>query len=124
MNGVSKSRLDFFKYFDAFGAKAYFNIEGSEDSRSSLGGCIYFIFMILSTWYIFVNFLDLINRNNVNLIYSHKIVNQSPLIDLKQGDFSLGVGISDDNYILTDDFFTENLNVEYKLIKILNKTKT
>ena len=79
------------KRFDIFGILVTFHI--NNEIKYRYGGIITIIFFLFSIFYTINLGYPFIKRKNINFIYSNKIVEKQPYIDLKKATFNFGFGI-------------------------------
>ena len=103
------------KQFDFFGTFVTFRIKDEIEYKSIIGGLTSIIFVIMSISYTLYVGIPFIKRENINFIFSNKIVEKQPFINLTEVGFNMGFGIQyqDDSTPAIDDFI-EYLN--YSLI--------
>jgi hypothetical protein len=81
------------KRLDIFGILVTFHINNEIKYRTIYGGIITIIFFLFSIFYTINLGYPFITRKNINFIYSNKIVEKQPYIDLKKATFNFGFGI-------------------------------
>ena len=83
----------FIKRLDFLGSAITFTINNEYRYHSFIGGILFIISLLISLLYIFYCSWEFFRRNNVEFIYSTKIVSNDPLIDLKNINFSFAFGL-------------------------------
>ena len=103
------------KKFDYFGTFVTFRINDEIEYKSIVGGLTSLIFFILSILYTIYVGLSFIKRENIEFIFSNKIIEKQPFINLTEVGFNMGFGIQyQDNALSAIDDFKDYLN--YSLI--------
>ena len=103
------------KKFDYFGTFVTFRINDEIEYKSIVGGLTSLIFFILSILYTIYVGLAFIKRENIKFIFSNKIIEKQPFINLTDVGFNMGFGIQyQDNALSAIDDFKNYLN--YPLI--------
>jgi hypothetical protein len=104
------------KKFDIFGAKMNFRINSKKEHKSIFGGVTTIFFFTLSLIYILINFKDFVQWNNMNLIFTNKILEGDPFINLTKSEFAFAFGLqfqanSTDATKFTTQYFDYTMNV-------------
>ena len=81
------------KKCDCFGTFITFRINEEIEYKSIIGGLISIIFFILASLYTIYVGLPFIKRENIEFIFSNKIIDAQPYINLTSVNFNLGFGI-------------------------------
>ena len=103
------------KQFDFFGTFVTFRIKDEIEYKSIIGGLTSIIFVIMSISYTLYVGIPFIKRENINFIFSNKIVEKQPFINLTEVGFNMGFGIQyQDNASPAINDFIEYYN--YSLI--------
>jgi hypothetical protein len=89
--------LKFFKEMDFFGVKINFRIDEDWNHTTICGGCTSLIFTLLSTTYIIVNLVSFINRENMALIFTNKILKSNPQVNLTENKVRFALGLTYEN---------------------------
>jgi hypothetical protein len=102
--------------FDIFGAKMNFRINSKKEHKSIFGGVTTVFFFTLSLIYILINFKDFVLWNNMDLIFTNKILEGNPFINLTKTEFAFAFGLqfqanSSDATLKTTQYFDYSMNV-------------
>ncbi len=81
------------KRLDIFGILVTFHINNEIKYRTIYGGIFTIIFFLFSIGYTINLGLPFLTRKNINFIYSNKIVEKQPYINLTKANFKFGFGI-------------------------------
>ena len=81
------------KECDLFGTLITFQINNDYDYKSVIGGASTLIFLSIAITYIFYMSLRFILRKEVNFIYSNKILDHGPFVDLDRDNFKFAFGV-------------------------------
>ena len=81
------------KECDLFGTLITFQINNDFDYKSVVGGVSTIFFLIIALTYIFYMGIRFILRYEVNFIYSNKILDHGPFIDLENNNFKFAFGV-------------------------------
>ena len=81
------------KRLDFFGSLITFTINNEYRYHSFIGGCLFIISIIISILYSFYCFWNFIGRNKIDFIYSRKIIESNPSINLKEINFNFAFGL-------------------------------
>ena len=81
------------KRLDLFGSLITFTINNEYRYHSFIGGCLFIISIIITLLYSFYCFWNFINRNKIDFIYSRKIIEKNPSINLKEINFNFAFGL-------------------------------
>ena len=81
------------KECDLFGTLITFQINNDYDYKSVIGGASTLIFLSIAITYIFYMGLRFILRKEVNFIYSNKILDHGPFVDLDRDNFKFAFGV-------------------------------
>ena len=81
------------KRLDLFGSLITFTINNEYRYHSFIGGCLFIISIIISLLYSFYCFWNFISRNKIDFIYSRKIIESNPNINLKEINFNFAFGL-------------------------------
>ena len=81
------------KYCDLFGTTITFKIYDENEYKSLLGGISTIIYTIIALSYIIYNFSNFILRKNIDFIYSNKILESGPIINLTNSKFYFAFGL-------------------------------
>ena len=94
------------KQCDYFGTFVTFRINDEIEYKSIVGGLTSIIFFILAILYTLYVGIPFIKRENIDFIFSNKIVEKEPYINLTKVGFNMGFGIQyqDDATPAIDDF--------------------
>ena len=94
------------KQCDYFGTFVTFRINDEIEYKSIVGGLTSIIFFILAISYTLYVGIPFIKRENITFIFSNKIVEKEPYINLTEVGFNMGFGIQyqDDSSTAIDDF--------------------
>ena len=94
------------KQCDYFGTFVTFRINDEIEYKSIVGGLTSIIFFILAILYTLYVGIPFIKRENIDFIFSNKIVEKEPYINLSEIGFNMGFGIQyqDDATPAIDDF--------------------
>ncbi len=94
------------KQCDYFGTFVTFRINNEIEYKSIIGGLTSIIFFILAISYTLYVGIPFIKRENITFIFSNKIVEKEPYINLTEVGFNMGFGIQyqDDSSTAIDDF--------------------
>ena len=65
---MEKQFKDFLKTCDFFGTTFNFHYKTKEKYNSITGGVIFLIYLLISVYFIIINFVSLIRRENMNII--------------------------------------------------------
>ena len=84
---------NFIRFCDIFGILVTFRINNKIKYRSIDGGIATIIFLIYSIFFAIYLGIPFIKRKNIDFIYSNKIVQSQPYINLTDSNFSLAFGI-------------------------------
>ena len=99
------------KEIDLFGTFITFRINNDLEYKSISGGCctlFFIIFILIYTTYYSYGF---ITRKNINYIYSTKVVESSPYINLKKENFNFAFGVQ--QQIDSCDYVYESEDVNF-----------
>lgn len=119
------------KRLDIFGHKQTFRINNKSEHRSVCGGIVSVVFIICALIFIAINFIYFITRSNVSLIFTHKILDKNPFVNLTQLQFNFAFTIlyernsSDALQEVAKDFLDINLELiqwEGEGVHDINKT--
>ena len=81
------------KQFDLFGILVTFHINSEYRYKSIYGGiCTIILILFITGYTIFLGY-PFVTRKNINFIYSNKIIENQPYINLTRAHFKLGFGI-------------------------------
>ena len=83
----------FIKSCDAFGTFITFRINDDIEYKSIIGGLSTIFFVLVTLAYIIYCCIGFFGRSNVNLIYTSKVVDKSPFVNLTESQFSMAFGI-------------------------------
>ena len=83
----------FIKSCDAFGTFITFRINDDLEYKSIIGGLSTIFFVLVTLAYIIYCCIGFFGRSNVNLIYTSKVVDKSPFVNLTESKFSMAFGI-------------------------------
>ena len=81
------------KECDLFGTLITFQINNDFDYKSVVGGVSTIFFLIIAITYILYMGLRFILRYEVNFIYSNKILDHGPFVDLEKDNFKFAFGV-------------------------------
>ena len=81
------------KKCDNFGTFVTFRINNEIEYKSVVGGITTILFLILSISYTIYVGIPFVTRKNIEFIYSHKILETQPYINLTRVNFNLAFGI-------------------------------
>jgi hypothetical protein len=106
----------FMKRLDIFGHKQTFRINNKREHRSICGGLVSMTFIICAFVFVLMNFKDFIMRNNVSLIFTNKILDTNPFVNLTQLEFNFAFTVSfeknsSDALETTSEFLDFHLNL-------------
>jgi hypothetical protein len=87
------------KMLDNFGAHIQFRLNKTQNQTTVFGGCLFLLFLLYSTIYTSVNFHVFIKRSNMNLIWTNKITDPSPRVNLTEMNFGIALGLLYDDMI-------------------------
>jgi len=106
------------KECDLFGTLITFQINNDYDYKSVIGGASTLIFLSIAITYILYMGLRFILRKEVNFIYSNKILDHGPFVDLDKDNFKFAFGVqyADDASSACND---TKKYFDYKLYSIL-----
>ena len=110
------------KRCDLFGTFITFRINDEIEYKSIVGGFSTIFFIILTVSYTFYYSINFIKRKNLDLIYSYKIVETQPYINLTESKFNLAFGVQ--RQIDGGDYIFENydfFNYSIELIEWINE---
>ena len=93
MGNCCKKVKNFIKKCDNFGTFVTFRINNEIEYKSLIGGITTILFLILSITYSIYVGIPFITRQNIEFIYSNKIIESQPFINLTDIKFNLGFGI-------------------------------
>ena len=104
------------KFCDFFGTFITFRIKDEIEYKSLIGGLISIIVFTLGTLYTIYVAIPFITRQNIDFIFSYKIVESQPFINLTDVKFNLAFGIQyQDNAISAISAFDKYFNYSIKL---------
>ncbi len=94
------------KKFDYFGTFITFRINDEIEYKSIIGGLTSIIFLILAILYTIYVGIPFIKRENIDFIFSNKIIETQPYINLTSTKFNFGFSIQyqDDATTATNDY--------------------
>jgi hypothetical protein len=92
-----KCSLSFMKFFDIFGTAMSFKIKDKELFQSVFGGILCCLFYIFCFYYLLVNFLSFAQRENMNVIFTQKILSPNPTLNLTNLKFQFTPALKFDN---------------------------
>lgn len=78
---------------DCFGTFISFRINDDLEYKSLIGGCFTIIFVLFSLIYILYMAYGFLTRSTINFIFSNKIVDSSPLVNLTASQVTIAFGI-------------------------------
>ena len=87
------SFLKLFKKFDYFGVRIQFRMDKSERYTTVAGGIVTSIMVILSLIYIGVSSKSFFERENINLLYTSKTIENTPNLNLSKLGFNFAIDI-------------------------------
>ena len=99
------------KEIDLFGTFITFRINNDLEYKSISGGCCTLFFIIFILIYTIYYSYGFITRKNINYIYSTKVVESSPYINLKKENFNFAFGVQ--QQIDSCDYVYESEDVNF-----------
>jgi hypothetical protein len=97
MAGEDKKRCkwmrDFLKYWDGFGTQMQFKINKDDAHGTEFGGLFFLVYGAVFLGYTIYNFIDFVTYQNVNLLYSSKVQESTPNIDLIHHEYAFSIGL-------------------------------
>ena len=104
------------KNCDLFGTFITFRIKDDIEYKSIIGGCSTILFIIFTLLYISYYSINFLGRKNIELIYSYKILEKDPRINLKETKFNLAFGIQrqfdgEDYVYLHENYFNYSMEI-------------
>ena len=99
------------KEIDLFGTFITFRINNDLEYKSISGGCCTLFFIIFILIYTIYYSYGFITRKNINYIYSTKVVESSPYINLKKENFNFACGVQ--QQIDSCDYVYESEDVNF-----------
>ena len=78
---------------DLFSTPITFRIENSYEYHSSIGGLFTLLFILFSLFYFFYMGYFFVIRDNISFIYSRKIIEKEPYINLTKVEFKFAFGL-------------------------------
>ena len=93
MGNFNKCIKKVIKSFDAFGTFITFRINEEIEYKSLIGGCSTIFFVMITLGYTFYCSYGFLSRNNVSLIYTSKVVEEAPFVNLTKSQFAVAFGI-------------------------------
>ena len=110
------------KKLDIFGILVTFHINNDIKYRTIYGGIFTIIFFFFSLGNLFYLGYIFITRKNINFIYSNKIVEKHPYINLTKANFKFGFGIQyQDTALCAIDDFNKYFHYSIILKEWINK---
>jgi hypothetical protein len=99
------------KEIDLFGTFITFRINNDLEYKSISGGCCTLFFIIFTLIYTLYYSYGFISRKNISYIYSTKVVESSPYINLKKENFNFAFGVQ--QQIDSCDYVYESEDVNF-----------
>jgi hypothetical protein len=104
------------KGLDIFGVKMNFRINNKKEFRSTCGGLTSLLFIIAAAYFVIINFNYFITRSNVSLIFTNKIVDSNPKVNLTDVEFAFSFSLffennATDGFDSARDYVDVNLNL-------------
>ena len=93
MTSCKKTIKKIIKYCDLFGTKITFQINDEFEYKSLIGGITTIIYTIMAVSYVLYNFSHFIMKKNIDFIYSNKILETGPIINLTKTKFYFALGL-------------------------------
>ena len=112
------------KKCDLFGIFITFRIKDEIEYKSMIGGFSTIFFILLTLIYTIYYSINFLARKNIDLIYSFKIIETQPLINLTEIKFNLAFGVqrqSDGGDYIFEDYDYFNYSIE--LVEWINEDK-
>ena len=81
------------KKIDYFATIITFKINDEIEYKSLIGGILTIIYAIFTLLFIIVLSIQFVKDGNINFIYSNKIKNKNPFINLTKLEFTFGIGV-------------------------------
>jgi hypothetical protein len=81
------------RHADYFGVPINFQVKDKHKYRSLLGGSIFIFYFIFSVVYIFLNFKNFINREQINSILNEVFLDFAPELDFVNMSLSMAIGL-------------------------------
>ena len=86
------------KQFDYFSVYIHFHYKQKDRYKSTIGGLIFMILMILIIVYVGLNVKSFINRNNLTIISYENYINETDVINFDNFSMSFAFGLECQNY--------------------------
>ena len=86
------------KQFDYFSVYIHFHYKQKDRYKSTIGGLIFIILMILIIVYVSLNLKSFINRNNLTIISYENYINETDIINFDNFSMSFAFGLECQNY--------------------------
>jgi hypothetical protein len=109
--------LKMIKNLDIFGAEVNFRIENKKLHQSYFGGFVSIVFIIFAFLYVMKYFILFATRGNMSLIFTNKILDSNPLVNLTESKFNIAFGLNSLNSSFTKSFTEENFNYSFNLVE-------
>ena len=93
MEKVGKCIKKGIKQCDAFGTFISFRINEDLEYKSMIGGISTILFVIATLIYVFYNSYNFLSRSNVDFIFTNKILETGPFVNLTSSQFNIAFGI-------------------------------
>src|SRR5574344_576545 len=93
MEKVSKCFKSAIKECDCFGTFITFRMGNDLGYKSLIGGCSSIIYLIITVIYVFYMSVDFLTRKNVEFIFSNKVVESGPFVNLTDTKFNFAFGV-------------------------------
>ena len=97
MNLKNRCCNNFFKFFDYFGVNFTFKIKNERYYKTSFGGKIFLLFLIVSSLYFINLFVKFCKRTTFSINNSMLVKSPAPKINFKESKFNIAFSIQDDN---------------------------
>ena len=115
MSSCKKLTKKIIKYCDLFGTTITFKIHDEIEYKSLLGGISTILYTLIALSYIMYNFYNFISKKNIDFIFSNKILESGPLINLTKTKFYFAFGLqysknASSDVIDIEKFFSFNVN--------------
>jgi hypothetical protein len=109
---------------DQFGATVGFQINGSSQYKTCLGGFLFLLYAMLSLAYFIYNFIGFITRQNMTLISTYKILDSPKLINFSESNFSIAFTVLyDKNNSVAIDNLSKYFDFSFNLVNLYDGKK-
>ena len=116
MDNCSSVIKKIIKKIDYFATIITFKINDEVEYKSLIGGILTIIYVIFTISFIILLSIQFLKDGNINFIYSNKIKNKNPFINLTELEFKFGIGVQYYNYSIpaindTKLYFNYNISL-------------